>query len=164
MKRTLTLIRHAKSDWGHPDLSDFDRPLNSRGEHDAPRMGEALHEQGINFDLVIASTANRAITTARAICDGIGYPQERIEQKGDLYLSSAGTMLDIIHGVDASIQHLAIVTHNPGITSLANALGDRAIDNMPTCGVVMLETESEWRFLKPKGCKTLDFLYPKGID
>ena len=163
MKRTLTLIRHAKSDWGHPELSDFDRPLNSRGEHDAPRMGAELKERGIDFDLVIASTANRAITTARAIYNGIGYAEDDIEQNADLYLASAGAMLDIIHGVDASIQHLAIVTHNPGITSLANALGDREIDNVPTCGVVILETESEWRFLKPKSCTTQDFLYPKSL-
>jgi len=163
MKRTLTLIRHAKSDWGHPELSDFDRPLNERGMGDAPRMGEALNERRINFNLVIASTAKRAITTARAICTVVGYPEERIEENRDLYLASAGAMLDIIHGVDESIQHLAIVTHNPGITSLANALGDRQIDNVPTCGVVMLETESEWQFLKPKECTTLDFFYPKGI-
>ncbi len=39
MKRLITLIRHAKSDWSHPELSDFDRPLNGRGERDAPLMG-----------------------------------------------------------------------------------------------------------------------------
>jgi phosphohistidine phosphatase len=163
MKRTLTLIRHAKSDWGHPELSDFDRPLNSRGEHDAPRMGAEFKQRGIDFDLLIASTANRAITTARTICNGIGYPEERIEQKGDLYLASAGAMLQIINGVDSAIERLAIVAHNPGITSLANALGDKPIDNMPTCGVVILETESEWRFLKPKSCTTQDFIYPKSL-
>ncbi len=163
MPRILTLIRHAKSDWGHPELSDYDRPLNERGNQDAPRMGAELNERGINFDLVIASTARRAITTARAICEGIDYPEERIEKNRELYLASTGTMLQIINGVDSAIQRLAIVTHNPGITSLANALGDRPIDNVPTCGVVMLETESEWRFLKPKGCKTIDFIYPKMI-
>lgn len=163
MKRTLTLIRHAKSDWGHPELSDFDRPLNGRGKQDAPRMGNELNSRSIDFDLVIASTANRAITTARAVCEGIGYPDEQIEQNPDLYLASAGGILKIINGVDNSIERLAIVTHNPGITSLANALGDRPIDNVPTCGVVVLETESEWRFLKPKGCTTVDFIYPKGI-
>ena len=164
MKRTLTLIRHAKSDWGHPNLSDFDRPLNERGMSDAPRMGRELGSRGVQFDLVIASTANRAITTARAICNGIDYPEENIEQNRDLYLASAGAMLDIIHAVDESIQCLAIVTHNPGITSLANALGDMQIDNVPTCGVIILETESEWRFLKPKGCKTTKFTYPKDLD
>ncbi len=163
MKRTLTLIRHAKSDWGHPELSDFDRPLNERGMGDAPRMGSELVSRDIRFDLVIASTANRAITTARAICEAVGYAEEDIEENRDLYLASAGAILDIIHRVDDSIRHLALVTHNPGITSLANALGDRRIDNVPTCGVVMLETGSEWQFLKPKGCKTTEFIIPKGI-
>ena len=161
MKRTLTLIRHAKSDWQDPKLSDFDRPLNARGKQDAPRMGAELNERGINFDLLIASTANRAISTARTICEGVGYPEAHIEQDRELYLASAGTILDIIQQADESVRHLAIVTHNPGITSLANALGDKPIHNVPTCGVIILESESEWRFLKPKGCNTVDFLYPK---
>ena len=37
MKR-LTLIRHAKSNWNDPDLTDFERPLNGRGRRDAPVM------------------------------------------------------------------------------------------------------------------------------
>jgi len=161
MKRSIALIRHAKSDWGHPELSDFDRPLNHRGEKDAPRMGKELKARGIGFDLVIASPANRALTTARAICNEIGYADERIEQNRELYMASAGDMLDIVHDADSSIQRLALVAHNPGITSLANALGDLTIDNMPTCSVVMFETDSEWRFLKPRGCTYLDFLYPR---
>jgi len=164
MNRTITLIRHAKSDWGDPALSDFDRPLNERGEHDAPRMGEILNERDVMFDLVLASPAKRAITTARAICNAVGYAEERIEQIRDLYLASAAKIIDIVHAVDGSCKQIAVVCHNPGITSLANALGDRKIDNIPTCGIVMLETESEWKFLKPKRCKTIDFLYPKKFD
>ena len=41
MKR-LYLLRHAKSSWDSPSLSDHDRELNDRGRRDAPRMGAAL--------------------------------------------------------------------------------------------------------------------------
>ncbi|MEK9973235.1 MAG: hypothetical protein VW876_07320, partial [Deltaproteobacteria bacterium] len=30
--KTLYLLRHAKSAWDNPDLSDFERPLNKRGK------------------------------------------------------------------------------------------------------------------------------------
>ena len=45
--KTLLILRHAKSNWNYPDLSDYDRPLNARGKQDAPRMGEHLREQGL---------------------------------------------------------------------------------------------------------------------
>ena len=34
----LTLVRHAKSSWSDPSLSDFDRPLNKRGNRDGGLM------------------------------------------------------------------------------------------------------------------------------
>jgi phosphohistidine phosphatase len=37
--KTLLLLRHGKSNWNEPSLPDHDRPLNKRGERDAPRMG-----------------------------------------------------------------------------------------------------------------------------
>ena len=37
--KKLILMRHAKSSWKFPELSDHQRPLNKRGIRDAPRMG-----------------------------------------------------------------------------------------------------------------------------
>ena len=61
--KTLLILRHAKSSWKFPDLSDHDRPLNRRGKQDAPRMGRLLKEKGLVPDLVISSTATRAKDT-----------------------------------------------------------------------------------------------------
>jgi len=43
--KTLLLIRHAKSSWDQPGLSDFDRPLNERGKKDAPVMAKRVKEK-----------------------------------------------------------------------------------------------------------------------
>lgn len=161
MKRTIALIRHAKSDWSHA-VSDFDRPLNGRGEHDAPRMGAELKARGIGFDLVIASPANRALTTARAICNEIGYPEEKIVQEQELYLSSPIEIIDVIRESDERFKRIAVVCHNPGLTMLANRLGGMKVDNMPTCSVAIFECKPDsWRDLEPGICKAVDFLYPK---
>jgi phosphohistidine phosphatase len=55
--KTLLLIRHAKSSWNEPGLSDFERPLNDRGKKDAPEMAERLKEKGLKIDLIVSTKA-----------------------------------------------------------------------------------------------------------
>ena len=66
--KTLLILRHAKSSWKFPDLTDHDRPLNRRGKRDAPRMGRTLRERELVPDLVISSTATRAMDTGFSCC------------------------------------------------------------------------------------------------
>ena len=58
--KTLLILRHAKSSWNYPELSDYDRPLNRRGKRDAPRMGKHLREHGLIPDRILTSSAKRA--------------------------------------------------------------------------------------------------------
>ena len=84
----LTLIRHAKSDWECPDLDDHDRPLNKRGLEAAPRMGNYLRKKGVRPDILLSSTATRAITTAGLIVDELQFNREIIQPLKELYLAS----------------------------------------------------------------------------
>ena len=65
--KTLLLLRHAKSSWDDPSLSDFDRPLAPRGKKDAPLMGKALKERAPSPDLILSSPAARAKATVKAV-------------------------------------------------------------------------------------------------
>ena len=58
--KVLTIVRHAKSSWKDTSLSDRDRPLNRRGERDAPEMGRRIHEYGIRPSQIVSSPAVRA--------------------------------------------------------------------------------------------------------
>ena len=49
--RSLTIVRHAKSSWKDRGLSDRERPLNKRGERDAPIMAKRVAETGIRPEL-----------------------------------------------------------------------------------------------------------------
>ena len=62
--RSVLLLRHAKSSWKHPDLSDHDRALNKRGKSDAQCMGRLLKKENFIPDIIISSTAIRARATA----------------------------------------------------------------------------------------------------
>ena len=64
--KTLFLIRHAKSSRDDPALPDKERPLNERGQRDAPRMGERLAKQDVKPDLILSSPV-RALATAEII-------------------------------------------------------------------------------------------------
>src|SRR4051794_9695084 len=74
--KTLILVRHAKSSWDQPGVSDIDRPLNERGKSDAPQMAKRLKERNIKIDLFISSPAKRAKKTAK-------YFAEEYDQKKD---------------------------------------------------------------------------------
>jgi len=71
--KSLLILRHAKSSWKHPELTDHDRPLNKRGKRDAPRMGKILRSEHLIPEAIISSTAARAHVTAEAVAKASRY-------------------------------------------------------------------------------------------
>ena len=69
--KILYLVRHAKSSWSAADLSDFDRPLNKQGLHDAPEMGQRLKARGSLPGIIRCSPAKRAMMTLESMNMGI---------------------------------------------------------------------------------------------
>lgn len=133
--KTLLLIRHAKSDWGHENLSDFDRPLNERGKKDAPAMAERLYKRNVNVDLFLSSPARRAAKTAARFAEAYGITEKDIVFRDELYLPAAATFYPVLEQLPDSISHVAVFSHNNGITDFANELTNARIDNIPTCGI-----------------------------
>jgi phosphohistidine phosphatase len=136
--KTLTLIRHAKSSWDDPTVSDKERPLNRRGMHDAPRMGQKLAERKSNPELVLSSPATRAITTAHIIAEQVGYPVKDIIVLEGLYEATAIDLRKIVQGLEDSLREVFIFGHNPGLSELASELSNGVVTDLPTCGVAEL--------------------------
>ena len=139
----LFLNRHAKSDWAQPGLTDFDRPLNDRGVHDAPMMGKRLASRSENIDLIVSSPANRAITTAMVIAKQIGYPAEKIKQEPRIYEARVNDLLKILNHLDNTYNTVMFFGHNPGFTDFADYLTGAGILNIPTCGICKISFEIE---------------------
>jgi phosphohistidine phosphatase len=160
--KTIYLIRHAKSDWNHSGLTDFERPLNNRGSLNAPLMGEKLKELKVKFDAVVSSPSKRTTETINEICVKLGFPLEDITFDKDLYLPSLNDLTNAINQIKSSINSLAIVCHNPGITSLSNYLTEDYIDNIVTCGIVKIELEIDSWYEIVQGIGTKKYyIYPK---
>lgn len=125
MARELLLLRHAKSDWD-TSCDDFDRPLNARGQHDAPRIGRWLRGQHLVPDRVLSSPARRATQTAHAVCAELGYPAECILWDERLYLASRETLLEVLADQSGHPQRLLLIGHNPGLEDLLEYLAQES--------------------------------------
>jgi phosphohistidine phosphatase len=160
--KILTLVRHAKSSWKDSSLSDGERPLNKRGEHDAPMMAERIKDHGIRPSLIISSPAARAWTTARLIAEQISYPTEFLQRENKLYLASVDDLLDVVVAQDNGFNSLLIVGHNPGLTNFANFLSPGLTDNLPTAGVVSVQFDrDDWSLYEQPVTELLVHDYPK---
>lgn len=164
MQQRITLLRHAKSDWNSPTRDDFDRPLNARGKRDAPLMGEQLRKRGLRPQLILSSPALRAITTARLVAAELGYEAKSIVTDTNLYLASPATILDVLRAKGAACTDVMLVGHNPGLSELANRIGDVSIDNIPTCGAFTVELHADsWDALGKAAGQLAWFDYPKSL-
>ena len=160
--KTLYLVRHAKSSWKEADLSDHDRPLNKRGERDAPQMGKHLRKRKPQPEVIISSSAVRAKTTAKLLASEIGFPKSNITIDERMYDAGPKDVVEILRDLDDTVDCAMLVGHNPTFTELANALGHCAIDNMPTCGMAVLVFSIDaWKDIANGKGELLDFDYPK---
>ncbi|HKT57305.1 MAG TPA: histidine phosphatase family protein [Microbacterium sp.] len=143
---SVALVRHAKSDWGDPSLPDHDRPLNARGERDAPVQAARLADTGFRPDVILSSTALRARTTARAFADEFGVEPDL---QSELYAASAPELLRAVEEAGlAGADSVLIVAHDPGMTDLACALSGERIDHMPTCAVATFSwDDDDWHVI-----------------
>jgi phosphohistidine phosphatase len=163
--KTLLLIRHAKSSWDNDTLSDFERPLNDRGKRDAPAMAKRLTEKNIKIDKFVSSPAKRAKKTAIFFATEFGANENAILYKTELYAALKETFLEVIKNLDDSAAHVAIFSHNPGITEFANSLTNTRADDMPTCSIFAVKSDAKkWNEFASSKKEFWFFDYPKHIE
>ena len=160
--KSLTIVRHAKSSWKDRGLTDRERPLNKRGERDAPIMGKRIAEAGIRPSQIISSPAVRAWTTARTFAKELGYPPEFLQREDGLYLASLDNLLDVIATQDNGFNHLMLFGHNPGLTDLVNYFVPGLTNNLPTSGVVSVDLDCDnWMLYDRPATELVLHDYPK---
>jgi len=135
--KTVILLRHAKSTWDSSASSDFQRPLNSRGIRDAPRIGAWIAERGIRPDCVLCSAATRAQETLAGLQATLDL-DVNITIADDLYLAPPTTAIALLSQIDDAVECSLVIAHNPGMEGLLWGLC--GVDNsMPTCALAVIE-------------------------
>ena len=165
--RTLILMRHAKSDWGFPDLADFDRPLNKRGNRDAPAMGTLIGKSVGTPDLIIASAAKRTQETAGLIAKASGYGGS-IESRHELYDSAVWDYEKVIQGISNDVHTAVLIGHNPTMERTLSHLCSGGADStniiMPTGATAVLELNVfGWKDVRKSAAFLKWFAIPKMI-
>jgi phosphohistidine phosphatase len=166
--RTLQLLRHAKSSWDGDD--DHDRPLAPRGVRAATLVGVHLAELEALPDLVLCSTARRAVETwERAEAQLPERPPVRYDDA--LYLAPPERILARIRKVEDGVRRLLVVGHNPGLQELAVELaggprseGAARIGKFATGALASFSLRRVgWSDLDARAAELADFVRPADL-
>jgi phosphohistidine phosphatase len=171
--RQLLLLRHAKSSWDDPQLSDHARPLNLRGRQAAGRMAHAMRNLGLAPDVVLVSSARRTLQTLAALEPWDETPL--IEPLDGLYLAPATEMLEVLHRAAPAARCVLLLGHNPGLHDLAMLLAGahaattdpqvwRLAANYPSGALAEFAVAAPWSELGPGGARLTRFLAPNDLS
>jgi phosphohistidine phosphatase len=154
----LYVLRHGKSDWGTGE-PDHERPLNERGVRSSVAVGEFLAKAGEQPDLILSSTAVRALTTAGLVREAAGW-EVPLETTRDLYDATVEGTLAAMSAIDANVERLMIVGHQPTWSEVISFLtGGRVA--MKTAAVAALDTDAGWQTLRQHCCMIEFVLQPR---
>lgn len=161
--KILYLARHAKSDWGQPGYSDFDRPLNDQGLIDVHAMANYLSAEALKVDAILSSTAMRAITTASLYSEKILVAGE-IFKLDKIYEAEELDVLSIIQNISNEFNSLMLVGHNPALSVLVDVLSGEMV-NMSSGSIVELRMDLDnWLDTKADSAQLLRMLTPANIS
>lgn len=171
--KTLTLLRHAKSDWSDQTLRDFDRPINERGVRGATEMGRYLTREAPEIGTIIASPAVRSAETLEVLGTTWTLPASPVWDRR-IYLASSPQLMDVVATVSDEYRHIMVVGHNPGLEEMifdlvmddgASPLLDEVEEKFPTCSLATLELAiAKWADITDRCGKLVRFVRPRDLD
>jgi phosphohistidine phosphatase len=159
---TLTLLRHAKSSWQDPALTDMERPLNKRGRRDAVAMALRLQEHGATFKTIFSSPARRTRETIARMLLTLPSQEAHLTFDQGFYTFDCDGLLQAIRQLDDQVNDVMVVGHNPAMHDTLRWLTGAPIATFPTCAAAQLTLDlPRWTNIR-KGSAQLNWvLQPK---
>ena len=156
----LILMRHAKSSWKYPDLSDHERPLNKRGRKASVKIAKELIRLEWVPDKLYSSDSTRTRETWARMNKHIDCVEVEFSHK--LYHSGVSKILknlpdEIDHGA------VMILGHNPGCSEFLSYLCGNW-HRMPTAAVALLsirDPKKSWK--KESNWQLEELLLPREL-
>ena len=170
MRHLIHLLRHAKSSSDEPELLDHERPLATRGRKAVALLREHFPEAGVAPELVLCSSAVRAMQTLEGVREGLP-PEARVEIEAGLYAASAGSLLERLQRLPEEAGSVMVIGHNPGIEDLAAELAGDGDPNLcaameakyPTGALATLAFEGAWQTLGVRSATLEAFAVPRRL-
>jgi phosphohistidine phosphatase len=168
--RQIHLLRHAKSSRDDAELSDHERPLAARGVKATQLLREHLRAIGLAPDLVLCSSARRALQTLDGVREGLP-PETAVEVEDRLYSAGPAELLSRLQELPEQVGSVMLIGHNPAVEELARELigfGDHATRTRieakyPTGGLASLRFEVPWAQLDGGKATVESFVVPKDL-
>jgi phosphohistidine phosphatase len=162
MNKTLYIVRHAKSSWEDPFLSDHERPLAPKGVRKTKKIAGFLKNSISRPELFLSSTAVRARQTAGILAKELGYPEEKIKYTANLYHAGEDAIFNELYALPDDIHSVMIFGHNPGFTYFVNLFLNPTIDNLPTSGTVSVSfSTNKWNEINTAKFHVNFVVFPK---
>ena len=169
--RRLLIVRHGKA--AYPDgVPDVDRPLTERGERDAEAVGTWMVRDRFVPDVVLVSSAERAWRTWQLASRAFGEETPEVHVERRLYNADADTVLELVRQSGGDGHTVAVVGHEPGLSTLARSLADPGTsdpeelaglsDRFPTAGVVVMRSRLPWSDTPLGGMVLSRVVVPRG--
>lgn len=168
VSKQLYLLRHAKSSWDDPALTDHDRPLAPRGRAATALLAAHLRRRGIAPALVLCSPAQRVAETLEGIAAALG-EDVTIQTEQELYGASAADLLERLRRLGDAVPSAMLIGHNPAVQQLAVALGrgDECLTAVerkyPTGALATFALDGEWPELAADTVELVEFVRPKDL-
>ena len=115
--KTLLLLRHASAE--PTDGDDHARILTPAGRDQAARAATWLAKLETQPALALCSPAQRALETLDAVRTRL--PDLDVIRDPELYLASAGEILERVQELPEPLDTALVVAHNPGLAALARS-------------------------------------------
>jgi phosphohistidine phosphatase len=169
--RTLMLMRHAKSSWDRPELDDLDRPLDPRGQKNAPLIARYIKESKWRPDLVLCSPAARVRETWQLMTPVLDRTVD-CKTLRTIYPGAPSRLLETLRRAADQVETLLLIGHNPGLGRLAVSLCgagprkplERMRGKFPTAALAVIEFDVErWDQVAPGTGRLRAFVRPKDL-
>ena len=165
--KTLILLRHAKSSWDHPGLSDSERPLAARGKRACRALGVPLRPLLEPFDdeaaAICCSPARRARATLKRVLKSAGLKRP-FTLEDALYTFDGEALWNWCRSLPEHQQRVLVVGHNPALEQLAQRLVDAPSPALPTGACIGFELAVErWAELAPGCGRLLVYFTPRAL-
>lgn len=166
-------MRHAKSSWDDPQLTDHDRPLNARGRAGVVTMRASMEALGLTPDIVLVSPSRRTLQTLELLEPWDDMPL--VEVIEGLYLATSAQLLQVLHGVAETARSVLLLGHNPGLhelalhlvgpqeMNLANEQTRRLQGGYPTGALTEFAIPGPWQALDEGGGRLVRFVAPRDL-
>ncbi len=141
--KTLLIVRHGKSAWDDPNLKDHDRTLLPKGIVRTNKVADYFVRKKIKPNLIVSSSALRALETSKILAAKLNYPTELIRIESDIYHQGSEYLMELLYGLPNDVKSVMLVGHNPTFIHFANKFLDVQIDALPTTGAVSISFLTE---------------------